>query len=87
MKTFFLILIIARGSIDFLYIKVPFSYSIIPITCDEIYEKTVKHKYIENNGYYGFYKNKIVVAHFCVDKDYNFYNGYEEKLDWELGHE
>lgn len=87
MKYFFLVLIIVKSTSEIDYVKIPFSYSLIPITCEEIYYKYVKHKFFENDGYYGIYKNKIVMGSFCIDKDYNFYNGYEEKLNWELGHE
>jgi len=28
----------------------------------------------------------VVGGHFCIDENYNYYNGYEEKLNWELEH-
>ena len=86
MKVFFLILYIVNGSSSVNYVKIPFAYSLIPITCEEVFYDKVKFTFIENDGYYGFYKDKIVYAHTCIDEHGNYYNGYEEKLDWELGY-
>ena len=57
MKTFFLILLLVKSPNEIIYVKVPFSYSVEPITCEEIYYEKVKHKFFENDGYYGFLAN------------------------------
>ena len=87
MKTFFLILLLVKSPNEIIYVKVPFSYSVEPITCEEIFYEKVKHKFFENDGYYGFYKGGVVAGHFCIDTKGNYYDGYEEKLNWELGHD
>ena len=85
MKVFFLILwLVTPNGIE--EVKIPFGYSLTPITCEEILNDKVRYKFIENNGYYGFYKNLVVQAHYCIDEFGNYYDGYEEKLDWELGY-
>ena len=93
MKLFFLILLVTKTSGELAYIKVPFGYSLIPITCDEAFEKKVKFlenpNYETNNGENWVilkYKNYNVFGHYCIDENGKYYNGYEEKLNWELGH-
>tara|TARA_R100001082_G_scaffold105979_1_gene78487 strand:+ start:303 stop:584 length:282 start_codon:yes stop_codon:yes gene_type:complete len=92
-KVFFLVLLIVKSPSGIEYLKVPFAYSIIPITCEEQFQKVAK--WIKNKNYtegsgkifgYYTYKNKIIGGHFCIDEHGNYYNGYEEKLNWELGH-
>ena len=79
MKLFFLILLVAKAPGELAYIKVPFGYSLIPITCDEAFEKFVIHK--EGNTYY---KRFLVMGHHCEDLTGNNYIGHQEKLDWQL---
>lgn len=86
MKIFFLVLLIVKSPTEYYYLKVPFGYSLIPVTCEEQFEKVVTYKTIENDGIYTIYKGLAVGGHFCIDEHGNYYNGYEEKLDWELGH-
>ena len=93
MKLFFLVLLIIKSPTEHYYLKVPFGYSLIPITCEEIFNKKVS--VIENPNYKSGngqnwvilkYKDLYVGGHFCIDENYNYYNGYEEKLNWELEH-
>jgi len=80
-KVFFLILMVATSPDDYVKVKIPFGYTLIPITCDEAFEKNVIFKDTET-----YFKNRIVMAHYCLDEQNNYYMGYEEKLNWELGH-
>ncbi len=91
MKLFFLILLVTKPSGELAYIKVPFGYSLIPITCEEAFKKKVKvfknPNYETNNGENWVilkYKNYNVFGHYCIDENGKYYNGYEEKLNWEL---
>ena len=67
MKVFFLYLLIVVNSETYYWIKIPFGFTLRPITCEE-----------------AFYKNKLVMGHYCKDEHGNYWNGYEEKLDYEL---
>ena len=78
MKIFFLYLIIFANS-EIYKIKIPFGFNLIPITCEEAFNKSVTFKLP-----YTFYKDKIVIGHYCKDEFGNYWNGYEEKLDYEL---
>ena len=78
MKIFFLYLIIFANS-EIYKIKIPFGFNLIPITCEEAFNKSVTFKLP-----YTFYKDKIVIGHYCKDELGNYWNGYEEKLDYEL---
>jgi len=42
-KVVFLILVIYSGDGGLKYEKIPFAYSLLPITCDEMFEKNVKY--------------------------------------------
>ena len=68
MKVFFLYLLIVTNS-QVNVIKVPFAYTLRPITCEE-----------------AFYKGEVVGAHYCKDIFGNWYWGYEEQLNYDLGH-
>ena len=57
-----------------------------PESCEEQFEKVVTHKTIKDHGILTFYKGLAVGGHYCIDEKFNYYNGYEEKLNWELGH-
>ena len=55
------------------------TYSLLPITCDEMYEKNVKYvenpNYKEGNGEVWVltkYKNQNVMAHYCKDEKGNY---------------
>jgi len=91
MKVFFLYLIIVVDSGSYYYEKIPFGFSLIPITCEEAFNKTVKivenPKYKTGNGENWvliLYNDKNVMGHYCKDEFGNYWNGYEEKLDYEL---
>ncbi len=91
MKVFFLYLIIVVDSGSYYYEKIPFGFSLIPITCEEAFNKTVKivenPKYRNDNGENWvliLYNDKHVQGHYCKDEFGNYWNGYEEKLDYEL---
>ena len=80
MKVFFLYLLIVTNS-QVYWIKVPFAYTLRPITCDEAFYKSVTHKIP-----YTFYKGEVVGADYCKDIFGNWYWGYEEQLNYDLGH-
>ena len=46
MKVFFLILYIVNGSSSVSYVKIPFAYSLIPITCEEVFYDKVKFTFM-----------------------------------------
>ena len=79
MKVFFLYLIIVVDSGSYYTEKIPFGFNLIHITCEEAFNKSVTFK-LPNT----FYKNKLVMGHYCKDEHGNYWNGYEEKLDYEL---
>ena len=78
MKVFFLYLLIVTHS-QVYWIKIPFGYTLRPITCDEAFRKVVTHEIP-----YTFYKGKVVGMHYCKDILGNYYWGYEEQLDYDL---
>ena len=78
MKIFFLYLIIFANS-EIYKIKIPFGFNLIPITCEEAFNKSVTFKLP-----YTFYKKKVVGAHYCKDIWGNYYWGYEKQLDYDL---
>ena len=78
MKVFFLYLLILTNS-EIETIKIPFGFNLIPITCEEAFNKSVIFKLP-----YTFYKNQLVVGHYCMDEQGKYWDGYEEKLDYEL---
>ena len=93
MKVFFLVLLIVKSPTGYYYLKIPFGYSLIPITCEEAFNKNINviknPNYETGNGQNWVilkYKDLVVGGHFCIDEHGNYYNGYEEKLNWELGH-
>ena len=81
MKTFFLVLVIFKGSASLEYVKIPIT---TPITfedfyCDQAFEKNARWidnpKYKDGNGEvwgYFIYNNKMVVAHYCIDQHGNY---------------
>ena len=93
MKLFYLVLIVIAG--DGVSLKlIPNLNSLKPITCDDMFEKTVTFienpRYKQNNDENWMlikYKNYNVIGHYCVDDKGNYYNGYEEVLNFELGHD
>jgi hypothetical protein len=54
-------------------VKVPFIS--LSATCDEMFNQTVKFVKKEH-GNYAEYKGWSVAAHYCLDKNNNFYLGY-----------
>ena len=93
MKVFFLVLLIVKSPTGYYYLKVPFSYSLIPITCEEAFNEKVNiiknPNYKSGNGENCVivnYKDLYVGGHYCIDEHGNYYNVYEEKLNWEVGH-
>tara|TARA_R100001594_G_scaffold31656_2_gene59014 strand:- start:2272 stop:2514 length:243 start_codon:yes stop_codon:yes gene_type:complete len=80
MKVFFLYLLIVTHTEVYL-IKVPFGYTLRPITCEDAFNKSVTFKIP-----FTFYKDKVVGAHYCKDIFGNWYWGYEEQLNYDLGH-
>ncbi len=86
MKLYFIVLLIVQTSTEYYFIKVPFSYCSLckPITCDEQFDKITTSKFIEDVGYFVFYKSKVVGGHHCINIFGTFYLGYEEKTDWLL---
>ena len=80
MKVFFLYLLIVTAD-SYYWIKVPFGFTLSPITCEEAFNKSVTFKIP-----FTFYKGKTVIAHYCKDELGNYWNGYKEKLNYNLGH-
>ena len=78
MKVFFLYLLILTWD-SYYWIKIPFGFNLIPITCEEAFNKSVTFE-LPN----AVYKNKLVIGHYCKDEFGNYWNGYKEKLDYEL---
>ena len=81
MKIFFLYLIIIANDGNYYLEKVPFGFTLRPITCEEAFYKSVTFKIP-----FTFYKGKSVMAHYCKDEFGNYWNGYEEQLNYDLGH-
>ena len=79
MKVFFLYLIVIVNSETYHIEKIPFGFTLIPITCEEAFESKVT---LKNSKI--FYKNKLVMGHYCKDTFDNYWDGYKEKLDYEL---
>ena len=80
MKVFFLyLLIVTNSQVD--VIKIPFAYTLRPITCEEAFYKSVTFEIPLT-----FYKEKSVMGHYCKDILGNWYWGYEEQLNYDLGH-
>ena len=77
MKVFFLYLLILTAD-GYYWIKVPFGFTLRPITCDEAFSKVVTHKIP-----FTFYKGKVVGMHTCKDIYGNYYWGYEEQLNYD----
>ena len=91
MKIFYLYLMIVVDSSNYYIEKIQFGFSLIPITCDEAFNKTVtiinNPKYADGNGENWvliLYNNKNVMGHYCIDEFGNDWDGYKEKLDYEL---
>ena len=78
MKIFFLYLIIIVNDGNYYLEKVPFGFTLRPITCDEAFSKAVTHKIP-----FTFYKGKVVGMHTCKDIYGNYYWGYEEQLNYD----
>jgi hypothetical protein len=68
-----LILIIVVSSSSYKMVKVPFIS--LSATCDEMFNQTVKFVK-KKHGNYAEYKGWSVAAHYCLDKNNNFYLGY-----------
>ena len=81
MKVFFLYLLIVVNSEPDYWIKIPFGFILRPITCEEAFYKSVTFKIP-----FTFYKGKSVIGHYCKDELGNYWNGYEEQLNYDLGH-
>ena len=81
MKVFFLYLLIVINSETYYWVKIPFGFTLIPITCEEAFNKSVTFKIP-----FTFYKGKRVMGHYCKDEFGNYWNGYKEKLNYNLGH-
>ena len=79
MKVVFLILVIYASDGNLSYQKIPFNYSYQPITCEKMYNESIKYvenpDYKEGNGQVWMltkYKNKNVIAHWCKDSKGNY---------------
>ena len=81
MKVFFLYLLIVVNSETHYWIKIPFGFTLRPITCEEAFYKSVTFEIP-----FIFYKGKSVMGHYCKDEFGNYWNGYEEQLNYDLGH-
>ena len=81
MKVFFLYLLIVVNYETYYWVKIQFGFNLIPITCEEAFNKSVTFEIP-----FTFYKGKTVVAHYCKDELGNYWNGYKEKLNYNLGH-
>ena len=87
MKVFFLYLLIIVGD-SYAIVKIPIGFTLRPITCEEAFYNNVKLK--EKNKHnitYATYKNYHVFGHYCKDLNNNYYMGYEEQLNYDLGHD
>ena len=81
MKVFFLYLLIVGNFETYYWIKVPFGFTLRPITCEEAFYKSVTFEIP-----FTFYKGKSVMGHYCKDEFGDYWNGYEEQLNYDLGH-
>ena len=81
MKVFFLYLLIVVNYETYYWVKIPFGFNLIPITCEEAFNKSVTFKIP-----FTFYKGKSVMGHYCKDEFGDYWNGYEEQLNYDLGH-
>jgi hypothetical protein len=93
MKVFFLYLLIVVNDGNYYWEKIPFGFTLRPITCEDAWNKTIKilpnPKYKDGNGENWvviMYKDKYVKGHYCKDELGNYWNGYEEQLNYDLGH-
>ena len=76
MNVLFLILGLVTSEASYELIKIPISYGIKEITCEQAFKNTTKWvvnpNYQEGSGdlwgYYS-YKNKVVFMHYCQGKD------------------
>ena len=85
MKVFFLYLLIIVGD-SYAAVKIPIGFTLRPITCEEAFYNNVKLKE-KNNITLITYKNYHVFGHYCKDLNNNYYIGYEEQLNYDLGHD
>ena len=76
MNIFFLILGLVTSEASYSLVKIPISYGIKEITCEQAFKNNTKWvvnpNYQEGNGeLWGFYKhkNKVVFMHYCQGKD------------------
>ena len=93
MKVFFLYLLIVVNYETYYWVKIPFGFTLRPITCEDAWNETVKilpnSKFEdgnEENWVVIMYKDKYVMGHYCKDELGNYWNGYKEKLNYNLGH-
>ena len=91
MKVFFLYLLIIVGD-SYAAVKIPIGFTLRPITCEEAFYNNVK--FVKNKNHkqyepltYAIYKNYHVFGHYCKDLNNNYYMGYEEQLNYDLGHD
>ena len=81
MKVFFLYLLIVVNDGTYYWEKIPFGFTLRPITCEEAFYKSVTFEIP-----FTFYKGKSVMGHYCKDELGNYWNGYKEQLNYDLGH-
>ena len=91
MKIFFLYLLVIVGD-SYAAIKIPIGFTLRPITCEEAFYSNVK--FVDNKNHklyepltYVTYKKYDVFGYYCKDINGNYYWGYEEQLNYDLGHE
>ena len=80
MKAIYLVLVIFTSNGNLKYENIPFiNSSQNPVTCEEIFNKTIKyvknHNYKEGNGEVWIlvkYKDQNVIAHWCQDIKGNY---------------
>jgi len=65
----FLVLLIVTSSTTYHHIKVPINNF---TNCDSALEQNVTYKFIEGDGYYGFYKGQVVGGSHCENQEGNF---------------
>ena len=78
MKVFFVFILLVTHS-GLHEVKIPFSYTLRHITCEESFLSLVTHEIP-----YTYYKKKLVGLHYCKDMNGEYYWGYPEQLDYDL---
>lgn len=77
MNIFFLILGLLTSEAGYEFVKIPISYGIKQITCEQAFKNNTKwvvnpnHQQGESWGHFK-YKNKIIFMHYCKDSKGNW---------------